>query len=65
MEHFEKQVISSTAKKPTRWYRYVDDTFVVWPHGKDELQRFLKHLNSIHSRWKLNNRALYRFWTYW
>jgi hypothetical protein len=48
MEHFEKQVISSAAKKPTRWYRYVDDTFVVWPHGKDELQTFLKHLNSIH-----------------
>jgi hypothetical protein len=48
MENFEKQAISSAAKKPTRWYRYVDDTFVVWPHGRDELQRFLKHLNSIH-----------------
>jgi hypothetical protein len=50
MEHFEKQAISSAGKKQTRWYRYVDDTFVVWPHGKDELHTFLKHLNSIHQK---------------
>jgi hypothetical protein len=43
MEHFEKQAISSAVKKPARWY-----TFVVWPHGEDELQGFLEHLNSIH-----------------
>jgi hypothetical protein len=48
MEHFVKQAISSAAKKPTTWCRYVDDTFVVRPHGKDERQTFLKHLNSIH-----------------
>jgi hypothetical protein len=48
MEHFEKQAISSVVKKPTSWYRYVDDMFVLWSHGKDELERLLKHLNSIH-----------------
>jgi hypothetical protein len=48
MEHFEHQALSSAIKTPTRWYRYVDDTFVVWPHEKDELQEFLKHLNNIH-----------------
>jgi hypothetical protein len=47
-EHFEQQAISSAIKKPARWHRYVDDTFVVWPHGKFELQEFLKHLNNIH-----------------
>jgi hypothetical protein len=26
----------------------MDDTFMVWPHGKDKLQEFLKHLNNIH-----------------
>jgi hypothetical protein len=45
MEHFERQALSLVIKKPTHWYRSVDDTFVVWPHGKDELQEFLKHLN--------------------
>jgi sugar phosphate isomerase/epimerase len=48
MEHFEQQAISMAKKKPARWFRYVDDTFVVWTHGKDELQEFLKHLNNIH-----------------
>jgi hypothetical protein len=47
-ERFEHQALSLAIKMPTRWYRYVDDTFVVWPHGKDELQEFLKHLNNIH-----------------
>lgn len=26
----------------------VDDAFVQWQHGEDELKIFLKHLNSIH-----------------
>jgi hypothetical protein len=46
MEHFEHQALSSVIKKPNWWYRYVDDTFVMWPHGKDELQEFLKHLTT-------------------
>jgi hypothetical protein len=26
----------------------LDDTFVVWPHGEEELRKYLDHLNSIH-----------------
>jgi hypothetical protein len=26
----------------------MDDMFMVWPHGKDELREYLKHLNNIH-----------------
>jgi hypothetical protein len=33
--------------KPTKWLRYVDDTFAVWPHGPARLQQFLHCLNSI------------------
>lgn len=31
------------------WYRYVIDTFIIWPHDKDELNKFLEHLNNLHS----------------
>ncbi|KAJ4434821.1 hypothetical protein ANN_23392 [Periplaneta americana] len=40
---------NSATHKPSHFFRYVDDTFVVWPHGQDKLQEFLQHLNSIHA----------------
>jgi hypothetical protein len=36
--------------KPLCWFRYVDDTFVIWPHGPDKLREFLNHLNNVHQR---------------
>ena len=33
---------------PTIWKRYVDNTFVIWPHGKDKLDHFLQHINTLH-----------------
>jgi len=48
MEHFEQQAISTASSRPTHWYRYMDDTFMVWPHGEEELHDFLIHLNNIH-----------------
>jgi hypothetical protein len=29
------------------WLQYVDDTFVVWPHGPKRLYYFLSHLDSL------------------
>jgi hypothetical protein len=46
MEHFEKLALASAQHKPSVWLRYVDDTFVVWPHGPLRLQDFLSHCNS-------------------
>ncbi|GJQ74695.1 hypothetical protein Trydic_g21546 [Trypoxylus dichotomus] len=48
MEQFESPAIETAVDKPTVWWRYVDDTFVVWPHGRDGLDRFLEHLNRVH-----------------
>ncbi|XP_023718596.1 uncharacterized protein LOC111870496 [Cryptotermes secundus] len=47
MEHFEKLALDSAPYKPSVWLRYVDDTFVVWPHGSERLQTFFDHLNSL------------------
>jgi hypothetical protein len=48
MEDFEEMVLDRTPHKPLCWFRYVDDTFVIWPHGPDRLKDFLDHLNGIH-----------------
>ena len=45
MEKFKIQAIESFPLKPKRWKCYVDDTNVVWPHGEDNLEKFLEHLN--------------------
>ena len=48
MESFETMAIVEKADQPpSLWLRYVDDTFVIWPHGRDRLNDFLSHLNSL------------------
>ena len=34
------------------WNRYIDDIFLVWTQGKEELERFLKELNEAHPNLK-------------
>ena len=48
MEHFENQILKNASLKPSIWFRYVDDTFVIWSHGRDTLPQFLAFLNSQH-----------------
>ncbi|XP_046387267.1 uncharacterized protein LOC124156652 [Ischnura elegans] len=48
MEKFEAEAMDSYSKKPKLWLRYVDDTFVIWPHGEKCLQDYLRHLNAQH-----------------
>ncbi|XP_072019690.1 uncharacterized protein [Amphiura filiformis] len=50
MEHFETKALDTYLLKPVAWFRFVDDTFVVWRHGKDELVKFLSHLNNQHKQ---------------
>jgi hypothetical protein len=38
MEHFEKLALKTAVHRPSLWLQYVDDTFVIWPHGPDRLQ---------------------------
>ncbi|KAK5650471.1 hypothetical protein RI129_001500 [Pyrocoelia pectoralis] len=52
MEEFEQNEINTAILKPKCWFRYVDDTFVIWPHGSHTLDDFLQHLNNIHSNIK-------------
>jgi hypothetical protein len=47
MENFEKKALDSFPVKPLKWKRFIDDTNVLWPHGKEELEKFFQHLNDI------------------
>jgi len=49
MEDFEKKAIEQATHKAVCWFRYVDDTFVIWPHGKEKLTEFHNHLNRLHN----------------
>jgi len=52
MEDFEKEALELAAHKPVCWYRYVDDTFAIWLHGRERLTQFLDHLNGLHNNIK-------------
>jgi len=41
MEDFENKAIEQATHKPVCWFRYIDDTFVIWPHGQEKLTEFL------------------------
>ena len=50
LESLEETAIRSAPLKPKLWVRYVDDTFVIWPHGPDRLLSFHQHLNKQHPK---------------
>ena len=49
MEDLEEKAIRSASLAPKTWFHYVDDTFVLWPHGEEQLHTFHQHLNQQNS----------------
>jgi hypothetical protein len=47
IEPCEEVALDTADHKPTKWLRYVDDAFMVWPREPARLQQFLHHLNSV------------------
>jgi len=45
MEYLEESLLRTARLKPKYWRRYVDDTFIIWEHGRDTLEEFHSHLN--------------------
>ncbi|XP_071439029.1 uncharacterized protein [Hetaerina americana] len=50
MEDFEEKALRMAKLRPRYFFRYVDDTFIVWPHGPAALNEFLEHINSVHPK---------------
>ena len=45
MEYFGEMALGSTSLKPSMWRRYVDDTFILWPHQEDNSPKTLNNKN--------------------
>ncbi|XP_072017480.1 uncharacterized protein [Amphiura filiformis] len=57
MERFERIALSSfPGIAPSRWYRYVDDTFIIIK--SNELDRFFNHINQIDPHIKFTQEGL-------
>ena len=48
MDNFEKLHVYTYHKQPLVWWRFIDDVFSLWTHGRSALYDFLDHLNSVH-----------------
>ena len=47
MEDFEQTALVTADREPKLWLRNMDDTFIIWPHGRTQLVTFLDHLNGL------------------
>lgn len=48
MERLERKLLSRAQVRPHVWLRYIDDIFMVWTRGEDELKTLLNYLNNAH-----------------
>ena len=48
MGKLEKELLAQSRKKPTVWWRYIDDVFVLWTHGEESLNNFIGDINQAH-----------------
>ena len=48
MTKFEQNYVYTYHLQPTLWKRFIDDIFMILPHGMDSLLEFIKHLNHVH-----------------
>ena len=48
MHKIETELLNKSRLKPKVFKRFIDDSFLIWPHGEDTLQEFLQMINSHH-----------------
>ena len=48
MHKFELDFVYNYRLKPLCYYRFIDDIFFIWTHGREELDNFIQHLNGCH-----------------
>ena len=41
MGDLEQEILPQSPLKPLVWWRYIDDVFMIWPHGEEKLNEFV------------------------
>ena len=57
MDRFETKALNNWPLKPLIWLRFIDDIFMIWPHGEDNLNEFITYLNGIHQTIKFTHES--------
>ena len=55
MGKFETKALGNYHLKPLIWKRFIDDIFIVWTHGQNELNKFVEYLNGLHTTIKFTS----------
>ena len=45
MGHLEDRLLRQATEKPLVWFRFIDDIFFIWTHGKEKLTQFFNQCN--------------------
>ena len=48
MTTFEEKYVYTYPLKHKLWKRFIDDIFMMMPHGMNSLVKFIEHLNRVH-----------------
>ena len=52
MAELEEKIIKISEYKVYLWWRYFDDIFFLWEHGRDKLNSFIDIINKVHPKIK-------------
>ena len=55
MGDLEQKLLAQSPLKSLVWWCYIDDIFMIWPHGEEKLNEFVNLLNSSHETIKFTH----------
>ena len=55
MTKFEENHVYTYHLQLTLWKRFINDIFLILPHGMNSILEFIKHLNTVHSTIKFTS----------
>ena len=60
MGRLEDLLLERVTRRPSVWWRFIDDVFAIWQHGEECLKTFLQQINSMHPTIKFTAEWSYR-----